>query len=634
MASNSLIRRGTLDEERRLQEDIDAQEFDRLFKRDSPAKPTVTGVGSDTPPAKDNLGTLGFADTEKPPANFTELFLNRVQIGDPPGQVDFQDVQKAGNIGGVQEGERLKTPGLREINDVLSAILGQTTGTQRARPEPEEMADWQKGLLFVSDIVAAFGGRQMPSSQLNTERWRALSLEDQQNRERYLKGIQATNDFVDMIGRLPASERARAAIQQAPRMRQTFGEGFGANMILLASEPSRLEAFKAYRANQKVYAGGASDGFMKYLTYLAGAGEMDELDRALSVHGFGSAGNPGIFEREALYRAPSLLEAKMDGFLAELRDRGGDDAEFASRVERGDPITPAELVNRNESLAVNSPNRFDGSVVMALNSNPALFAAELPSMVTAKQQQEYQDLLNRSEKSAPVNFIGGNESDSPGRIVTRPGLSQAAIDLQNNGYQSLDSAMTKLGGGKNTPSDSVIRGFGNDFIKESENFIKLDNSFNVILASSREDNAPGHVSMIFAFMKMLDPTSVVRENEQLTAENARSVPDAIRTWHNRALTGQKLTTTQVEQFLAVAEGVWSEAAHGQAAREGRWRKKMDTWKVPHDLVIQDLIGANRARFDTKIATDEDVSRVQEELGEGATAADVRNALIKDGFTFQ
>lgn len=66
--------------------------------------------------------------------------------------------------------------------------------------------------------------------------------------------------------------------------------------------------------------------------------------------------------------------------------------------------------------------------------------------------------------------------------------------------------------------------------------------------------AAADIGMIFMFMKALDPTSVVRENEQATAQNATGVPDRIRNLYNNILSGNRLNATQRAEFFEAAEG--------------------------------------------------------------------------------
>jgi hypothetical protein len=263
-----------------------------------------------------------------------------------------------------------------------------------------------------------------------------------------------------------------------------------------------------------------------------------------------------------------MAAAKMDGMISELRKMGGKSTEIASKIEQGLPVTPSELINANKSLPENSAFRFNDSTIRALGENPTLFVADVPSLVTPERQEAYNEALDAGELSALVTLVGGPESgEDEGRLKTVPMASAESRRLRERGW--IESSELEGLGGDGRPSDTITAGFLKEFNDQSNRFIGINNSFNTILASSRENNAPGHVAMIFAFMKMLDPTSVVREGEQLTAQQARAMGDTITSYWNRLLTGKKLTDTQVENFLNVAEGVWTESAHGQANRESQ-----------------------------------------------------------------
>lgn len=75
-------------------------------------------------------------------------------------------------------------------------------------------------------------------------------------------------------------------------------------------------------------------------------------------------------------------------------------------------------------------------------------------------------------------------------------------------------------------------------------------------SKSEGERAASDLSLVFGFMKMLDPGSVVREGEFATAQNAAGVPDRIRNAYNRALSGEILNPNQRNGFLAAAEDAY------------------------------------------------------------------------------
>ena len=77
----------------------------------------------------------------------------------------------------------------------------------------------------------------------------------------------------------------------------------------------------------------------------------------------------------------------------------------------------------------------------------------------------------------------------------------------------------------------------------------MRDSFTRIEASAQDPSAAGDLAMIFNYMKMLDPGSVVRESEFATAQNAGGVDDKTRALYNNVLRGERLAPAQREDFL-------------------------------------------------------------------------------------
>lgn len=88
----------------------------------------------------------------------------------------------------------------------------------------------------------------------------------------------------------------------------------------------------------------------------------------------------------------------------------------------------------------------------------------------------------------------------------------------------------------------------------SKDFRLIDSQYQIIKGSS--DTGPGDLARIFAFMKAIDPTSVVREGEQARAENAGGVPSAIWSIYNKALGAGKLSPQLRAEFTREAEKIW------------------------------------------------------------------------------
>jgi hypothetical protein len=96
-----------------------------------------------------------------------------------------------------------------------------------------------------------------------------------------------------------------------------------------------------------------------------------------------------------------------------------------------------------------------------------------------------------------------------------------------------------------------------EYSKETKVFQDVRESYRRVNVS--EDNAVGDLALIFGFMKMLDPGSVVREGEFATAQNAAGVPERVQSLYNRALRGERLTASQRAAFKGQAKQVFGAA---------------------------------------------------------------------------
>lgn len=71
--------------------------------------------------------------------------------------------------------------------------------------------------------------------------------------------------------------------------------------------------------------------------------------------------------------------------------------------------------------------------------------------------------------------------------------------------------------------------------------------------AAKDPTPAGDIALIFGYMKTIDPTSVVRETEFATAQNAAGVPDRVRNLYNNLKSGERLNPEQRKEFISSAE---------------------------------------------------------------------------------
>lgn len=101
----------------------------------------------------------------------------------------------------------------------------------------------------------------------------------------------------------------------------------------------------------------------------------------------------------------------------------------------------------------------------------------------------------------------------------------------------------------------VEEGLRKEYATIAKPYFELRDAYSRISQSAKDPSAAGDLALIFNYMKMLDPGSVVREGEFATAQNAAGVPDRIRNMANRLINGERLNESQRKDFVTQSDGL-------------------------------------------------------------------------------
>ena len=94
---------------------------------------------------------------------------------------------------------------------------------------------------------------------------------------------------------------------------------------------------------------------------------------------------------------------------------------------------------------------------------------------------------------------------------------------------------------------------------EVKNFGEVRSAYNMIDVGLKEKSPAGDLTAATKFMKLLDPTSVVRETELMLAMQATGVVDRAQNYFKKLESGEKLTPSQREDFRNVANQLYKAA---------------------------------------------------------------------------
>ena len=149
----------------------------------------------------------------------------------------------------------------------------------------------------------------------------------------------------------------------------------------------------------------------------------------------------------------------------------------------------------------------------------------------------------------------------------------------------------KLDPDKAAAIEKVLRG---DYLKLTKDFKTIGESFQTIMAGAEDPTAASDLSLIFNFMKMLDPDSVVRESEFATAERSGSFSEATQNLISRLWDGERLKVTR-PQFLKQAMEIYNARIPGYESIGRQYREIAGRQNVdPLNIVLDFTVNTDKA----------------------------------------
>lgn len=176
----------------------------------------------------------------------------------------------------------------------------------------------------------------------------------------------------------------------------------------------------------------------------------------------------------------------------------------------------------------------------------------------AQGLQKYQ--IDPADWNAGTNFFiaqARGYQDPLKRDLTRSQIEQARASAAAS--RAKTAAAAGAVGLYKTPKDRIdtetkVR---KEFSGLSGEFVKIRDAYARIQSS--DDSGAGDLSLIFNYMKMLDPGSVVREGEFANAENAGGIGERVRNLYNKIISGERLSPHMRGQFKTQASRLYTTA---------------------------------------------------------------------------
>lgn len=150
-----------------------------------------------------------------------------------------------------------------------------------------------------------------------------------------------------------------------------------------------------------------------------------------------------------------------------------------------------------------------------------------------------------------------------------------------------------VGAGERDLKPSDIGGIRKEFTGLSKDFVKIRDAYDRVQSAARSPSAAGDLALIFNYMKILDPGSVVREGEFATAQNAAGVPEQLRAQYNKVISGERLTDATRDDFVSQARGLFQSQAQNQLELESQFGGIAERTGAAREDVVVDFLGNQR-----------------------------------------
>jgi hypothetical protein len=142
-------------------------------------------------------------------------------------------------------------------------------------------------------------------------------------------------------------------------------------------------------------------------------------------------------------------------------------------------------------------------------------------------------------------------------------MAQDVTDRRAERQQTRESTQTQRAGEREEGLRKEFTGLTKDYRTVADAYSRIQ---------SAQETGPGDISLIFSYMKLLDPGSTVREGEFATAQNAGGVPERVIAQYNRLISGERLAPETRKQFLAQAQGLYDQATKDYDRTRGQYQE--------------------------------------------------------------
>ena len=287
--------------------------------------------------------------------------------------------------------------------------------------------------------------------------------------------------------------------------------------------------------------------------------------------------NEGIQTLSALEGGQTDLAAQLLTTRAEAERNSGNETQANvfdtyAKLAKDNPTSLKQIIG--VTLAGADPAKFGETYerVVQLPGRVAQQGAELGKTAAETKKLTVETRIKEiEEKFAPRTFLAAlgltAAQTESARGSAEASRASAAASRATAGRADAEAGQIRAGVipfEKRPEAEGKMR---KEYSDQTKGYQDVKSAYGRVLAA--EPTATGSIAKIFSFMKMLDPTSVVREGEYATAQNATGVPQRFLNMYNKALSGDGLSVTQRQEIDSQAKKLYTQTrAQESAVRKG------------------------------------------------------------------
>lgn len=305
--------------------------------------------------------------------------------------------------------------------------------------------------------------------------------------------------------------------------------------------------------------------------------------------------------------------------------------------KQADPTQHAEIVlkmltdvNRFNSM-IGAPEVNPQAVMAVFNEQFASGLSEEEQAAKTRAQTIEQAKTDALAQVAGVDTLATETGLDRNKVLEAAGILPAVGKPQTDaGKAVFDQRLVEEQFGVNSPQAKAVKlanmpqeetadltdvmSSQREFSKLSGSFIKVRDAYRKVRENLKDTifnggTGPRDVAMVFNFMKILDPDSVVREGEQATAQNTTTVPNRVLNTYNRLLvTGARLDDIQRQNMFDAAHSAFGAQLKSQKQLEEQFTGfAQRNLMRPEDVVI-DFVGDEMRNPSSQVVTIEQLSK--------------------------